>query len=100
LNPVRANLVKSPGEYRWSSARAHLSGKNDKLVTVLPLLNLVSDWVDFLSNDVPNEEREELSLYERTGRPLGSELFISHIETLTGRVLRRQKPGPKKNLKN
>jgi putative transposase len=33
LNPVRAGLVSSPEMYRWSSARAHVSGLPDPLVT-------------------------------------------------------------------
>jgi len=31
LNPVRAKLVERPEEFRWSSAKAHLSGKDDGL---------------------------------------------------------------------
>jgi putative transposase len=38
LNPVRAELVVSPRDYRWSSARAHLKGKDDCLVKVSPLV--------------------------------------------------------------
>ena len=34
LNPVRAGLVKSPGVYPWSSAAAHLTGRDDELVRV------------------------------------------------------------------
>jgi putative transposase len=33
LNPVRASLVATPGEYRWSSYRANGCGAEDKLVT-------------------------------------------------------------------
>jgi putative transposase len=33
LNPVRAGLVSSPEMYRWSSARAHISGLPDPLLT-------------------------------------------------------------------
>src|SRR3990167_1355401 len=33
LNPVRANMVKAPGEYRWSSYRANALGAEDKLLT-------------------------------------------------------------------
>jgi putative transposase len=32
LNPVRAILVKAPGEYRWSSYRANALGETDRLV--------------------------------------------------------------------
>jgi putative transposase len=33
LNPVRARLVGTPGEYRWSSFRANALGHEDALVT-------------------------------------------------------------------
>ena len=33
LNPVRANMVRHPGEYRWSSYQANTLGKRDALVT-------------------------------------------------------------------
>jgi putative transposase len=36
LNPVRAGLVKSPADYRWSSYRANVLGKEDALVTPHP----------------------------------------------------------------
>ena len=32
LNPVRANMVKTPGQYRWSSFRRNGQGKSDELV--------------------------------------------------------------------
>jgi putative transposase len=33
LNPVRANMVRAPGQYRWSSFRQNGLGKPDSLVT-------------------------------------------------------------------
>ncbi len=44
LNPVRARLVKTARQWRWSSARAHLKGEDDGLVAVAPLLEIVGDW--------------------------------------------------------
>ena len=32
LNPVRAEMVKAPGDYRWSSYRINALGEEDKLV--------------------------------------------------------------------
>lgn len=37
MNPVRARLVARAGDWPWSSARAHLAGEDDGLVTVGPL---------------------------------------------------------------
>jgi hypothetical protein len=33
LNPVRANIVKQPEEYPWSSYRAYIGGKDDLVHT-------------------------------------------------------------------
>jgi putative transposase len=34
MNPVRARLAARPEDWAWSSARAHLSGLDDRLVEV------------------------------------------------------------------
>src|SRR5271157_240068 len=46
LNPVRAGLVQAPSRYRWSSAAAHLRGRDDAPVQVAPLLPMApnSQW--------------------------------------------------------
>ena len=95
LNPVRAGLVKSPGVYPWSSAAAHLTGRDDELVRVAPLLELAPNWVTFLSTECPDTECEAIRRHERTGRPLGDDDFITELEAALGRSMRRQKPGPK-----
>ncbi len=41
LNPVRAKITKQPDQYMWSSCKAHLKGKDDKLVKVKPLLDII-----------------------------------------------------------
>jgi putative transposase len=95
LNPVRARLVESPEVYPWSSAAAHLTGRDDALVKVAPLLELVPNWVTFLSTDCSATESEALRRHERTGRPLRDDDFITRLEAALGRSIRRQKPGPK-----
>jgi putative transposase len=99
-NPVRAGLAEKPEEYRWSSASAHIEKEDDKLVKVKPLLELVDDWRSFLAGTVEDSEIDVIHRHERTGRPLGSEGFIEELEVKLSRVLRRQKPGPKKNRNN
>jgi len=97
LNPVKAGLSSIPEEYPWSSARAHIKGRNDDLVKVRPLLRMVDDWRQFLSGDVSDEEYELLQRHERTGRPLGSTSFIDRLENKLSRSLTPQKGGrPKK----
>ncbi len=87
LNPVRAGLVQDPAAYPWSSAAAHLAGRDDALVKVEPLLALVGNWKDFLLSGVTKEEIEGLRRHERTGRPLGNDGFVGQLEELLGRIL-------------
>lgn len=97
LNPVRAQIVKSAEEYAWSSARAHLDGKNDLLVKVEPLLALIPDWQSYLNATKDQVDMAEtLALHERTGRPLGDAEYVASLEKLLGRTLAPRKRGRKK----
>jgi len=97
LNPVRASLVNKPEDWPWSSAKAHISGKNCILVNTKPLLDIVNNpWKTFLSCDVGHSEIETFRKHERTGRPLGDGSFIKRLEHTLNRKLRLQKPGPKR----
>ena len=96
LNPVRAGLTDSPSDYRWSSAGAHLKRKDDGLVRVAPLLKIAGNWRRLLTSAVSEEQLKEFREHERTGRVLGDDEFQKRLEKNLGRVLRRQKPGPKK----
>jgi putative transposase len=100
LNPVRAGLAERPEAYRWSSALAHLSGKDDALVKVEGLLDIVGDWRGFLSNAVPDHALRRIRRHERTGRPLGDADFIANLEKTLDRILRYRKPGPKRKVEN
>jgi len=96
LNPVRAGLVDAPTRYQWSSAAAHARGKDDSLVRVAPLLEQVPNWRGFLARVIREEDIKALRAAERTGRPLGDETFLATLEQKLGRILCRQKPGPKR----
>jgi len=95
LNPVRAHLCDNAEEWPWSSARAHLRGEDDGLVSVGPMLELVNRWHDYLTGQDDARTQNKLRLHSRTGRPLGSEAFMEHMEKQSGRQLRIQKPGRK-----
>ena len=94
-NPVRAGLVKRPQDYPWSSCRAHLGQVIDPLVNVDPLLGVTDNWQAFIDAPVEKVQTEAFAKHERTGRPLGDDLFTSKLESETGRVLQKRKPGPK-----
>ena len=97
LNPVKSGLVKRPEEYLWSSAKAHITGQDDDLVRVKPLLKMVDNWRKFLSSPSMGEENELIRRHEQTGRPLGSAKFVHRLENQLSRILIPQKGGrPKK----
>lgn len=98
MNPVRANLTQDAESWEWSSARAHLLGKDDKLVKVIPLLEIAGDWRAFLSGSSDEDLVNSLRKHERTGRPLGAESFVEYLEMLLERSFKRGKPGPKKAI--
>ena len=96
LNPVRAKLVRQAQDWRWSSVAAHLSGKDDNLVKVVPILDRYGDFAAFLGDFTDDkEEFKRLRQSETTGRPLGGEAWLEKLENMTGKTLKPQKRGPK-----
>ena len=95
LNPVRAKLCRAPWRWRWSSAAAHVAGRDDGLVRVAPLLKRVKDWREFLTEAVEADEADLLRRHERPGRPLGKPAFLDRIEATLGRIVRPAKRGRK-----
>jgi putative transposase len=95
LNPVRARLVKHARDWPWSSARAHLTGRDDGVVTLAPVLERVIDFKTFLDEAPGDEAYAALRRAETTGRPAGSDAWISDLERRHGRTLTPRKRGPK-----
>jgi putative transposase len=93
LNPVRAGLVERPEDYLWSSARAHLGGRDDILVRATPLLRRRPDWNALLRSGMPQEELERIRKHGSTGRPLGHPPFVAQVEAEVGRSLAAGRPG-------
>ena len=95
-NPVRAGLVRYAEEYRWSSARAHALNEPDTFLTGEEMaIMAIDDWMAYLRNPDEDLDLKTLRKGYRTGRPLGNEGFVERIESMTGRTLRRQRPGPR-----
>ena len=96
FNPAPAKLCAAPGEWRWSSVRAHLRGRDDALVAAPPVLSLAPRFRALLQ--LSPAEQAELRRFDSlgaNGRPLGDEAFLAAAELRLGRSLRRRKPGPK-----
>jgi putative transposase len=99
LNPVRARLCKDSHDWEWSSVRAHLSGKDDSVVTTKPMLERVNNWASYLASGDNDQVLDKIRLHTGTGRPAGDKSFIEKLETLTGRSLKKGRPGPKPRIK-
>ncbi len=91
LNPVRAKVCRKPWRYEWSSAAAHVDEQAES-----DLLNLrkwyrrisAEQWRADLAEGLTDIEMDRLRLWTHTGRPLGSDSFLSKIETALGRRVR------------
>lgn len=94
LNPVKAGLVKNAWDYPWSSAKAHIKGKVDELIRMPGIID-TGKWKSFLKEGISEEEAEKIRRNEISCRPMGKAGFIEELERETGRILRKQKRGPK-----
>lgn len=87
-NPVRAGLVEKAEEYAWSSARSHVNGELDPLLSDPgPAPSAAADWRAYLAS--PGEEAILRRVRERlkTGRPAGDPAFVRVLEEKLGRRL-------------
>jgi putative transposase len=100
-NPVRARLYARPEDWQWSSARAYLAGADDELVSVRPLLEMISDWARdwarFIGAPDAPDIAHLLHAHAGTGRPLGPASFVEALaqHLRLRRPLKRQQPGSK-----
>jgi putative transposase len=99
-NPVRAKLVKREEDYQWSSARAHILGIKDEVLSKESWFGdkEIKSYREFLRRDV----KEVNALIRRatsTGRPLGSKFFIKKLEKMLKRDLFPKQGGRPKRKK-
>ncbi len=88
LNPVRAGLTPRARDWPWSSVRAHVEGRADRLLTREPVqARLGLDMAGFFDSDVPDEDLRALRRAATTGRPLGANAWVKSLENSTGRML-------------
>ncbi|MFO1015269.1 MAG: transposase [Caulobacteraceae bacterium] len=69
MNPVRAGLVESAGDWPWSSTSAHLGQASNKLLTRGPIESLFDDDPDFFfGSDLARSELIEIRNATAVGR--------------------------------
>ena len=105
-NPVKANMVATPAEYRWSSYHANARGVNSKLITSHPCYEQLGKskqarirvYSKLFDNPGADSLDTEIHWGVTKNLAVGSEKFKAEIHALTG-VEQVLKPrGPKKNV--
>jgi putative transposase len=95
LNPVRGRLVARAQDWKWSSTRAHLRGRDDGVTARESVKRIIPDFAGLLGSVPEQDLFDRLRAAESIGRPLGGDRFVARIERMTGRVLKPGKRGPK-----
>jgi putative transposase len=97
LNPVRAGMVKQAEEYEFSSARAHVLGREDTLLSQSsPVPGPISNWGHWLSEGLEEQVRQQIHHHTNTGRPCGTREFVESLESRLERPLKPMKRGRKR----
>jgi len=103
LNPVRVKLCRKPWRYEWSSAAPHIDKHAEsELLKLSCWYNMISasQWREELADGIDEQQVARLRENTHTGRPLGSDSFLSKCEKLIGRRVRPLPIGrPKKMIK-
>ena len=92
LNPVRAGMVEDPGDYVWSSYRAHAFGQAAGMWTPHPRYLALGEqaperqaaYREFVSSSVDAELISEIRRCSNKGLVLGSDRFRQQFRELTG----------------
>jgi putative transposase len=93
LNPVRADMVRDPGEYRWSSYRWHGLGVSNDFITDHPLYTgLAVDESErragyraLFRAHLDDEALDEIRKASNRSLTLGSDRFREQVEAALGR---------------
>jgi len=104
LNPVRAKICRQPWQYEWSSCSAHVDKKEgSELLNLAIWGKMISakEWQKELASGIDEAQMARIRLSTHTGRPLGTDGFLSKLEKILGRRVRPLPIGrPRKEKQN
>jgi len=103
LNPVRAQLVATPGEYRWSSYAVNAGVEGDPLVVPHPEYMAISPdvtrrhaaYCEYLQQGEMQRFLDHMRRATNAGHGLVGEDLKTRVAAM-GRSLERGKPGPRR----
>jgi putative transposase len=101
LNPVRANMVNAPAQYRWSSYRHNGLGQADERITSHSLYLALgkdeaarlAEYRGLFRSELDEEALADIRLALAQGQPLGSERYGEIMCAAVGVRRTRRKPG-------
>ena len=98
-NPVRTGIAPQPEAYPWSSARSHVTGSPDPVLTDGNFQDSARvDWGAYLSSGGDEALLRRVRERLKTGRPAGDAEFVRTLEGIMGRRLETLPRGrPRKN---
>jgi putative transposase len=107
LNPVRAGMVKSAAQYRWSSYRANAQGREDGLITAHERYRALGRSIGarraryraLFKGRGDKEGLETIRSAWRSGTPLGNDRFRATIEQALQTKVGYAKRGRPRKLK-
>ncbi len=108
LNPVRAKMVKSPGDYPWSSFHYNALGKENKLLTPHGTYKSLgrdfsqrqANYFALFDHHIPKQTLEEIRNATNKAWVLGDDRFKYKIEALINRQVQpKARGGDKRSQK-
>ncbi len=93
-NPLKVGLAECAEAYPWSSAKAHITGANDSLLSEKSWISPQAQtaYADFVRTE-DEETDNAIRRATRTGRPFGSESFMDMLEFRLNQALKPRKRG-------
>ena len=107
LNPVRAGIVASPGQYRWSSFRSRSEGDKDTWLDDHSLFRELgatdrerkAGYRAWVHASIPDGEWKSIRMAAQRGHLTGGTRFRKEIEERLGRRIRSREPGRPRSRK-
>lgn len=97
-NPVRADLVKSAKDWKWSSHAGSLRGERRLLADEFPI-DLPRDWTQYVDNPLTLRELTKLRKSTNRGTPYGAPSWQIEVSEKLGLVSTLKPRGrPPKNI--
>jgi putative transposase len=95
LNPIRATIVGTPEEYRWSSYRSHAGIERSELLDVSDIYRALGEdmttrgiaYQRYVASSINREELKTIRTALRRNQITGNQAFKEAIERRTGRRL-------------